>query len=640
MNEKILEKLEFQTVRDALAERCQSSLGKPLAGRLMPSPSASQVGKWLEQVRQMQQVRELIGLPPLGSIRDVRQVVRDSGKPAGLEPEMLADIASSLEGVCELWRWGQQVSDEFPLLQAMVGRVLDLTPLAEKIHESIDSRGEVRDYASAKLSSIRGTIAKAKSQVNVVFDRILRHQTVTRYLQYAGVTFHNDRKVLPLRAEYRGRVSGIIHRSSDSGATLFVEPQEVVELNNSIVRLRNDEAREITRIVGQLSRLVHQQEDDVLQSLSAAAVIDLLIAKVKFAHDFGAIVPELSDDGQLHLREARHPVLQILFEREASDGGEKRDVVPISVRLGDDFDILIVTGPNTGGKTIALKTVGLLAMMTQAGVPIPAEVGSRLPVYKRIFVDIGDEQSIEQSLSTFSSHLRNILEVLQRAGAGSLVLIDEIAAGTDPDEGAAIGRAVVDELLSLGASGIITTHLSALKAAAFTQDRVDNACVEFDVATLQPLYYLKLGEPGNSNALVIAQRLGLPKAFVNSARSHLDSRHQALQKAIDGTLKSRRRAEAAREQSEKSRADADRERIEMERQAKELADARNAHQVWVGWVNRLREGDEVFVRSFDRAGKIVRVQFQKQTALVNSGAVEIEVRLQDLQPPEQETSSS
>lgn len=636
MNENILEKLEFQTVRDALADRCQSSLGKPLARDLMPTTSATQVGKWLEQVRQMQQAKEEIGLPPLGSIRDVRQIVRDSGKPAGLEPEMLADIASSLDGVCELWRWGQQIPEEFPLLRALIERVTDLTPLAEKIHESIDPRGEVRDYASAKLSSIRGTIAKAKSQVNIVFDRILRHQSVTKYLQYAGVTFHNDRKVLPLRAEYRGRVGGIIHRSSDSGATLFVEPQEVVELNNSIVRLRNDEAKEITRIVSQLSRVVHQQEREILQTLSAAAVMDLLVAKVKYARDYSAIVPELSEDGQLHLREARHPVLQILFEREADDGGERREVVPISVRLGDDFDILVVTGPNTGGKTIALKTVGLMAMMTQAGVPIPAEVGSRLPVYKKLFIDIGDEQSIEQSLSTFSSHLRNILEVLKKSGSGSLVLIDEIAAGTDPDEGAAIGRAVVDELLQLGACAIITTHLSALKAAAFTQDRVDNACVEFDVETLKPLYHLKLGEPGNSNALVIAQRLGLPKAFIKSARSHLDRRHQALQKAIDGTLKSRRRAETAREQAEKARVNAERERIELEQRKKELADAQNAHEIWVDWVNRLSEGDDVFVRSFDRSGKIVRVQFQKQTALVNSGAVEIEVRLNDLQPPEQD----
>ncbi len=634
MNEKVLKKLEFQTVRDALADRCRSQLGKPLAGKLSPSASQSQVAKWLDQVREMQQVKEGIGLPPLGSIRDVRLSVKLSGKPTGVEPEALADIGATLDGVCELWRWGQKLPEEFGLLRTVIDRVTDLTPLAEKIHETIDPRGEVRDYASSKLASIRGTIAKSKSQIDIVFDRILRHQSVTRYLQYAGVTFHNDRKVLPLRAEYRGRVNGIIHRSSDSGATLFVEPQEVVELNNAIVRLRDDERKEISRIVSQLSRVVHQQEREILDSLGAAAVLDLLVAKVRYAEDFQAVVPELSDDRKLYLREARHPVLQIVFDREAAEGGEKREVVPISMRLGDDFDILIVTGPNTGGKTIALKTVGLLAAMTQAGVPIPAEVGSRMPIFKNLFMDIGDEQSIEQSLSTFSSHLKTILDMLKRAGEHSLVLIDELGAGTDPDEGAAIGRAVVDELLRLKAYAVITTHLSTLKAAAFTEDRVDNACVEFDVETLRPLYRLKLGEPGNSNAIVIAQRLGMSKSLVKSARSHLDRRQQALQKAIDGTLKSRRRAEAAREEAEQARMDAERKRRDMEQRERELAEAQNAHNVWVDWVNRLREGDEVFLRSFDRAGKLVRVQFQKQTALVNSGAMEIEVRLQDLQPPE------
>jgi DNA mismatch repair protein MutS2 len=633
MNDQVFEKLEFAQIREALVVRCANGLGKQLARRIGPSPSITMVKRWLGQVEELRVVAEEIGLPPLGSIHDIRQAVRDSEKPAGLEAEDLSRIALALNATGDLCRWGTRLPEDAPLLASLVERVGDYSPLAYKIHEAIDGRGRVRDHASSKLKSIRATIEHARSQIKSVYDRILKRSSIVRYLQYAGVTLHGDRKVLPLKAEHRGRIDGIIHRSSDSGATLFVEPTEAVELNNSIVRLSVEEHKEITRILAELSRFVHSNSEGILKTLEAVAVIDVLGAKLKYARDYEAVVPLISDDGVLELREARHPVLEVVFERQASDTGERRQVVPITVRLGDDFDLLIITGPNTGGKTIALKTIGLCAIMTQSGIPIPAARGTKMPVYKNVFVDIGDEQSIEQSLSTFSSHLTNILEVLRKAGPRSLVLMDEVGAGTDPDEGAAIGRAVVDELLRLGAKGVMTTHLSALKAVAFTQSRVDNASVEFDVETLRPMYRLRLGEPGNSNALIIAERLGMPSWLIKSAQSHMDDRHQALQRAIDGTLESRRKAEAARESLEEARLASEKGRAELQERADSLKYAKKEHEQWVAWINELREGDEVFVRSFDRPGKVVRMQFQKQTALVSSGTLDFEVRLQELSRP-------
>ncbi len=634
MDSIVLEKLQFDAVRELLAARCRCHVGRELALRISPSGSPTMVNRWLSQVREMKTSQEAVGLPPLGGVRDVREAVAQSGRPAGLEPEALADVASTLEASGLVTQWGSQLPEEVELVRRLVDRVGDFTPIARRIQDAIDGRGNVRDLGSPRLASIRGTIAKARDQIDIVLKRLLRQPSVTRCLQYAGATFHNDRRVLPLKSEHRGRVDGIVHRSSDSGATLFVEPSEAVELNNSIVQLGLEEHKEITRILGELSRLVHMNAEAILKSIEAVAVLDVLSAKVRYAADYRACIPEISDDRTLELVDARHPVLEKLFEDEAAAGKPTREVVPISVRLGDDFDLLVITGPNTGGKTVALKTVGLLALMAQAGIPIPAAPGSKAPVYKNVFVDIGDEQSIEQSLSTFSSHMSTVLDILKQAGRRSLVLIDELGAGTDPDEGAAIGRAVMEELLRLGVSGVVTTHLSVLKAVAFTETRVDNASVEFDVETLEPLYHVRIGEPGNSNALIIAERLGMSVSLVRRAESHLSDRQQELSKAIEGTLASRRRAERARADARQAELEAERRREELERQTQALDEARQEHDRWVAWINTLSSGDEVYVRSFDRVGKVVRMQLHQQTAVVSAGALDFEVALRELAPPE------
>ncbi|MEE9295082.1 MAG: hypothetical protein V3W34_09020, partial [Phycisphaerae bacterium] len=369
MDHHTLEKLQFATIRTMLAELCSGSLGRRLAERIQPSKSANMVRRWLDQVRELQRVAEDIGLPPLGGIGDITESVHAAGTPAGLDAESLSTAAAALQATGQLCDWGRELPEDAPLLTGLLGRVGDFRPIAERIQEAVDPRGKVRDHASDKLNSIRAITARAHARIDIVFDRLTRQTSVTRFLQYANATFHNDRKVLPLKAEHRGRINGIIHRSSDSGATLFVEPTEAVELNNTIVRLGLDAKKEIDRILRELSRLVYINADEIIKALETVAVLDLLVAKVRYAREHQARVADITTDGTLDFPQARHPLLEVVLQREAGaapDDDGDRKVVPIDIRLGDDFDLLVITGPNTGGKTVALKTLGLLTLMTQA----------------------------------------------------------------------------------------------------------------------------------------------------------------------------------------------------------------------------------------------------------------------------------
>ena len=673
LNDTTLEKFEFHRIQEILASYCACALGKRLAHSIRPTRKARLVRAWLNEVQELAVAAEEFSLPPFGGISDIREHVNASAFPAPLEAEPLARVAETFAATVTLRAWLTRVGPDAPALSKLADQIADFGPLAEKIRMAIDERGQVRDYATSKLASIRRTIEEAQGLVQGVFDRILKASSATRTLQYARTTFHNDRMVLPLKAEYRGRIQGIIHRTSDSGATLFVEPAESVELNNTIVRLRDKETKEVTRILRELTQLVRANAQPILAALRAVSVLDLIAAKCRYAKKRSCICPEIDDAGVLVLHEARHPLLIELFDREERDGdrpsslsppfqGEQRarpttattprqgespplpplgkggpeGVVPIDIRLGEDFDILVITGPNTGGKTVTLKTVGLLALMTQCGVPIPAKEGSRMPVFDQILVDIGDEQSLQQSLSTFSSHLYTQLDILKQSGPKSLVLIDELGAGTDPDEGAAIGRAILTELGERRVKAIVTTHLSALKAVAYTTPRVDNAAVEFDPESLKPTYHVLLGEPGNSNALIIAKRLGMPARLVQLAHSFLDQRMGALNRAIAGTLDSRRQAEEARRTAASAALEARREREQYERQREKLERSQEAFTRWTKWIEDLKPGDEVFVKTLKRPAKVVRMELHRQRALVSAGTMDIEVPLQDIETPEQQ----
>jgi DNA mismatch repair protein MutS2 len=389
--------------------------------------------------------------------------------------------------------------------------LVDLSPLAAKLHHAVDREGNVLDTASPELRSIRRKLETAQSRLRDRLDSMVKSPTVQKYLQEPLVTQRAGRFCLPVKSECRGQVPGVVHDQSASGATLFIEPLAAVETSNEITRLERQEQAEVEKILRELSQQVGKHSQDLAMALAAAGEIDFALARGKLALAMDGSEPEISGDNCLEIINGRHPLLP---------AGE---VVPITITLGREYSVLVITGPNTGGKTVTLKTVGLFSLMAQCGLWLPASPGSRVPVYSNIFADIGDEQSIEQSLSTFSSHMTNIVKILAQADSRSLVLLDELGAGTDPAEGAALATALLDRLKCSGISVVATTHYSELKAYAWTEPGVQNASVEFDVETLRPTYRLMIGTPGKSNAFEIALRLGLNAQVVEKARKLLTS---------------------------------------------------------------------------------------------------------------------
>lgn len=631
MDAHTLEKLEFERIRQLVAEQAQCALGRELASRIAPSRSAGQVAQWLDQARQFEAFAARHGMPPFGGITDLRAVVKRAVPPAKLEPEEFAKLSDTLRGAGNVRRYFEPLEAGAALVRKLADRIGDFAAIIQRIDAVIDARGRVRDDASARLARIRRDIDDVRLATRNVFDRLLRQPGILRWLQYPNATFHADRMVLPLRAEQRGRIPGIVHRSSDSGQTLFVEPAEAVELNNRLMNLLQDESDEINRILWELTHLVHLNQAELLRTLETLAVVDLLAAKQRVAARWGMTYASLNTEGRLKLIQARNPILLAMFDPQESVGsGAARSVVPIDVRLGDDFDILMITGPNTGGKTAALKTVGMISLMHQAGLPIPASPGSEIPVFEGIWIDVGDEQSLQQSLSTFSAHLARILDIIRRARKGTLVLLDELGAGTDPDEGAAIGRAIIDHLLHCGCLAMITTHLGALKAVGYDHPRVDNASVRFDIESLRPTYELRIGEPGHSSAITIATKLGMPRRLADAARKHLAGRHRALQRAIVGTLQSRRDAERARRDADAARSEAAKAALTAVDIARKLAEQKARYAAWVERVMRLQPGDAVFVRRFDKPGRVVRIKLERQQAVVAMDSMEAEVPLAEL----------
>jgi DNA mismatch repair protein MutS2 len=626
-----LDKLEFESVRQILAGYASCALGRAIAAKVKPTMRIDLIQQWHGQVQDMIEAAAEMDLPPFGGIHDIREAIRVAVPPHCLEPNDLAVVAETLDATHGVVVWADRLRPSAGHLRVVCEKLGDFKTLADAIRQVIGPNGEVRDEASSRLRRVRTEISQARINIGHVFDRLLRDRNLTRLLRYPQATFHDDRLVLPLASEHRGRIPGIVHRSSDSGATLFVEPAAAVELNNQIISLKRDESIEVGRLLLHLTHQLFLNRDEIMSTMDTLAVLDLVTAKVRFARAYNLTTPAVSTDRKLILRQARHPLL-IRLQKEAAQRGEMREVVPIDLRLSDDFDMLVVTGPNTGGKTVALKTAGLICVMAQAGLPIPAATGSTVPIYKEVLMDIGDEQSLQQSLSTFSAHLSRLLLILKQAGPGTLVLIDELGAGTDPDEGAAIGQAIVEELLRRGCAAIVTTHLGVLKSVAYREARAENACVDFDIKTLQPTYRLLIGEPGNSNAINIASRLGLPPEVIAAARSHLGESGQQLNRAIRGTLQSRRQAEHARTEAETARAQA-LEEIEAARKQRVSLESKQADfDRWVEKIASLRPGDKVHVRRFDKPGRVVRVLLHKQLAVVDVGTMEMEIPLREIVP--------
>jgi len=635
MDAHSLQKLEFDQVRQVLSTFARTSLGRDLARRILPSNKARLVALWLEETRQMVQAMQQFGPPPFGGIGDIRPLVRSTEPGHYPDGEQFYQIGQALQTTHHVSEYLRQLPDEMHLLKALAEKIGDFQAIGHRITSAIDARGRVRDDATDKLLDIRRRIENLQSQVRAVFDRLVRSSSMVKLLQYPNATFHEDRMVLPVKAQYQHNVPGIVHRSSDSGATMFVEPAEAVELNNRLVQLRYEEHEEITRIFWDLAHLVQVNRQAILVSMNALARLDMITAKAAYARARRCNCVELNTEGVLKLREARHPLLlEMAIDQVEHGGGEIHPVVPIDVRLGEDFDMLIITGPNTGGKTVTLKTVGLLAAMVQAGMFIPVAEGSTLPVFDDVLIDVGDEQSLQQSLSTFSSHLSRILGVLARATNRTLVLLDELGAGTDPDEGAAIGQAILDELMHRGSRVMITTHLGSLKSYAYRRERVDNASVEFDPETAVPTYKVRIGEPGNSNALIIARNLGMSRRMLQRAQRYVSRQARAFQAAIAGTVASRRRAERARDAAEAAELAARQRQAQLEQQIRQLKQQQQQFRQWLDHIRQLKPGDRVYVKKFAREGSIVRMQLHQQLAVVSLGNVTVEVPLQELILPE------
>ena len=566
MDQRSLQLLEFPQIRERLAAATSFPPSRRLAEALEPSNEPVVVARTLDET---DQVRQLLGERPgtgVGASHDIGPAIERAARAGRLDPSQFLELADTLDATARLQT--SLADDRRPLLHALARELHPLPALRSTLARSFDPVGELLDTASPRLGGLR-------SAVRVAYDRLRRRldslvgSELGGALQEPIITLRNGRYVVPVKAEARSRVKGIVHDASGSGQTLFVEPLIAVELGNAWREAQVAEQEEVARILDELSALVGANATELRETLGALARFDLWAAKASLAAEIDGIRAETTDRQEIILLGARHP-------------GLTGRVVPIDIRLGDGYSALVVTGPNTGGKTVTLRTLGLLALMHQAGLHVPAEAGSRLPILRDVFADIGDEQSIAQSLSTFSGHLRSITRIVEAAGPGTLVLLDELGAGTDPTEGSALAQALLDHFIRTGALVAATTHYAELKAYAHTTDGARNASVEFDLETLSPTYRLTIGLPGGSQAFAIAERLGLDGAIVADARSRLSENQRAFEEtlariretegqtseALDRARAAELRAAAALREADEERRRARRERDEVIRAAR------------------------------------------------------------------------
>ena len=568
--------LELDKVLARAVQLCACRETKEMMQALQPCETPEDERYALEQTNAINSLLIKNGSPRFGSVSEVRRVVSHAQKGGILSMAELLEIAATLRNFAGLSQWyGLSEHDMMPTDDLFYS--LAPQPVLERqISDSILSPEEMADTASTTLADLRRKIRQTEDSIRTKLDAIIKNSTTNKFLQDAVVSLRNGRYVVPVRAEYRGEVGGVIHDVSSTGATVFVEPTAVVEANARIMQLRAQEQEEITRILSAFSAQVGSLEPQFSYSYDAMLKIDLLLAKARLAIEQGAFMPAVSDTIRFKLNKARHPLI------------DKKKVVPVDIALGDEYDTLVITGPNTGGKTVSLKTAGLLNAMAQYGFLIPAHESSVVCNFREYLVDIGDEQSIEQSLSTFSGHMKRISGILDLAGHGTLTLLDELGAGTDPAEGAALAVSILEQLRRQGSLLMATTHYAEMKVYALETPGVVNASCEFNVETLMPTYKLSVGVPGKSNAFLISAKLGIPQNIIDAARSHmsnddkrldsvlaqLDDLKLQLKEAQGDAEKARYEAEHALESAEKKRDDL------IKKGEQELEDARRrAHEL-------------------------------------------------------------
>ena len=591
MDAHTLKVLEYQKIISRLTEHCACSLGMARAERLKPRNDAEWIRARLAETAQARVVLQEQGRPPFGGLSNISDLLDRARAGSILDGAELRQVAANARGSRMVGDYFAQGLVEAPELAALAERLGVYDELEDRVERAIDDHGEVRDDASSELVRLRRSEEDLREVMNERLGQILEQATRSGAAREFMIVQRQGRYCIPVVSQYQSRVPGIIHDRSDSGATVFVEPQEIVERGNRLRETMLAINEEIRRILQELSQLVGSFVEGLRADQQTLGVLDFIVAKARLAQEMGATNPHVREDRVFSLRSARHPLLP----------GE---VVPITIWAGEEFSTIIVTGPNTGGKTVALKTAGLLALMAQAGMHVPADAGSEVAVFEEIFADIGDEQSIEQSLSTFSSHMNQIVKIIHRVSAherrhrkknvdapvNALVLLDEIGAGTDPTEGAALGQAIIQRLHDAGCITVVTTHYNDLKAYAYATEGIQNASVEFDVRTLRPTYKLRIGEAGSSNALDIAQRLGLPREITSRAQEALDPESIAFEDLI-------RQVEGSRRAMDRQQTEAHQARVRAEELERERAEQ----------IEQLeRRRDEALQEGYEEALEIVR----------------------------------
>ena len=548
--DKILEMLKEQTSCDDAAE---------LALKIEPSTDFKEVSNLLTQTEDAFSLLARFGAPSFSSLKNVNGELARANAGGSLNQRELLRIGFTLRSIRTLYEWRSHCSGVNTSLDFLFEQITVNKYLEDKIFSCIINEDEIADKASELLADIRRKIRKKSSSVREKMDSIIHSSHYQKFLQEPIVTQRSGRYVVPVKAEHRADVPGLVHDTSSSGATVFIEPSSVVEANNDIKMLEGQEREEIARILFELSSEAGSFADGIRASYDAGVLLNLIFAKAHLAYKMKATMPVLNTDGIIELKKARHPLI------------DKSRVVPVDIFLGCDFDTLVITGPNTGGKTVSIKTIGLLTLMTMCGLLIPASDKSSVSIFDKVLVDIGDEQSIDQSLSTFSSHMTNIVDIMKQADESSLVLIDELGAGTDPVEGAALAVSIIEKLREKGAKIAATTHYAELKAYALDTDGVTNGCCEFDVETLSPTYRLLIGVPGRSNAFAISQRLGMENDVIENAKRIVGSENRDFESVLERLETTRqtleteqKKAEEATESAKKIQAKAQSEKDKIE----------------------------------------------------------------------------
>ena len=573
MGDRDLELLEFHKIREILAGFASFSASQQLALVLSPCSDEERVRVLLGQSAE---ARRLLSLSPdihIGEVIDIREVVKMAARGKVLEPQTLLEIQKTLDAAHRLRSHVMNLSNELPLLSGLAGGIFELNQLQKDIRDCINPTGDLLDTASPTLASVRHRMREVRQQLITQLEAIIRSPRRRKIIQEPIITEREGRYVIPIKVECRREIKGIVHDVSNTGATLFIEPWTILDMGNEMRELVMEEKHEIERILRRLSSEAGAHESEISRNIELIAEIDLALAKARYAKDVKAAEPVIvaaagnadTDDeglsGVLRLVEARHPLL-----------GKK--AVPLSVEIGKDFSTLVITGPNTGGKTVALKTIGLLSLMAQAGLPIPALPESHIPLFDGIFADIGDEQSIEQTLSTFSWHIGNIVRIINSATVKSLVLLDELGTNTDPGEGSALARSILLHFSSQRTMTVATTHYTELKALAYTTDGLQNAALDIDPVTMTPTYHLTVGMPGGSNALATASRLGLPAQIITDARDMLSKGTQELEALLTHLMTEQKNVESLRCSLEKERDESQQRNTELENRLHQLEEER------------------------------------------------------------------